>query len=238
MKQLFFLILILVKSYLFGQIPNFAVVDTNNVEFKLHDFIDKDKVTLISYWAEWCLPCKLEFNAWKKYTSDWIGFQNVNLIAISLDKESARKAATLKWNENDWKGQLLFGDLSSSLPYYYLYDKSQNLIREKRGYDFNDASVLDSIIRNLSLSTSISHLNSNENIKITIQNNQLAIESISNIKELELFLYTLEGKLLKNINIQFENNNLIQVDLENIQGFHLIKLEGKNLKLSKKIYIN
>ena len=38
--------------------------------------------------------------------------------------------------------------------------------------------------------------------------------------------------------IQFENNNLIQVDLENIQGFHLIKLEGKNLKLSKKIYIN
>ena len=97
---------------------------------------------------------------------------------------------------------------------------------------------MDSIIRNLSLSTSISHLNSNENIKITIQNNQLTIESISNIKELELFLYTLEGKLLKNINIQFENNNLIQVDLENIQGFHLIKLEGKNLKLSKKIYIN
>ena len=154
-KQAFIIILILITNIELGnsQITNHAVQDTNNADFVLQEFIDPEKYTLLAFWAEWCTPCIWELNSWEEYTENWIQNDDINLIAISIDDIENRDSAIVMWNENEWKGELLFTNQSFSIPRYFLYDKNENLIVQKTGFTYGNELVLDSIICSLNPNT-------------------------------------------------------------------------------------
>ena len=47
------------------------------------------KITVISFWATWCSPCKKELDAINEIYEDWQKNYNMELIAISTDDASA-----------------------------------------------------------------------------------------------------------------------------------------------------
>jgi peroxiredoxin len=72
----------------FQKAPAFTLLDVDGKPISLKDF--EGKVTLINFWATWCLPCRREMpelvELYNQYKA--AGFE---MIAISLDDEKTRK---------------------------------------------------------------------------------------------------------------------------------------------------
>lgn len=73
--------------------PDFTSLDTLRKSLRLMEVVKKGKVTLVDFWASWCLPCRKENpNVVRAYQA--FHDKGFNILSVSLDKsESAWKQA-------------------------------------------------------------------------------------------------------------------------------------------------
>jgi thiol-disulfide isomerase/thioredoxin len=78
---------------------DFAGVDLNGDKVSLSDF--KGKVTVVDFWATWCVPCKAEFPAYKEL-EDKYG-EDVNFVSVGVycKEDDWRKMATQEGFEHN-----------------------------------------------------------------------------------------------------------------------------------------
>lgn len=104
----------------------------------LSDYIGKNKVVLIDFWASWCGPCRQEMphvvDAYKRFKDK--GFEIVG-ISLDDDKIAWTKALTvmnMTWPQmsdlKGWKSELGAPYNVSSIPYTLLVDKDGNIVGE------------------------------------------------------------------------------------------------------------
>ncbi len=115
------------------------------------------RITVISFWATWCSPCKKELDAISEIYEDWQKKYNVDLIAISTD--DARSAAKVPGvvSEKGWPYRVLLDsnkELSiaaniQSVPYTFLLDQKGNIVYEHIGYAPGDEDELEERIAKL-----------------------------------------------------------------------------------------
>ena len=113
----FFLILFISTSFaIFGQktIPNTTLTDLSGKKVNLYDQIDDNKITIISFWATWCVPCINELDAISEVYDDWKEEANVELIAISVDDARTQKRIKALVNGKGWDYKIL-ADKNQSL---------------------------------------------------------------------------------------------------------------------------
>lgn len=113
------------------------------------------KITVISFWATWCSPCKKELDAIKDYYPEWQEKYGMELVAISVD--DARTAAKIPAmvEEKGWEYRMLhdankeFQQTAnvSSVPYTILLDQSGNIVFEHIGYSPGDELELEEQIK-------------------------------------------------------------------------------------------
>ena len=124
------------------QLPQAEIksLEGQNVEFK--EVVESGKVTIISFWATWCAPCKKELDAISDIYEEWQEKYDVELIAISVD--DARAAAKVKpmVSEKGWPYRI-FVDTNQSLmrslhfqtvPYTVLIDSNGKIVYTHSGY--------------------------------------------------------------------------------------------------------
>lgn len=98
---------------------------------RLSDYVEKGKVTLIDFWASWCVPCAQEIPTLKNYYRDFHE-KGFNIVSVSLDtKESAWLNAVRKHNMpwpqisdlKGWKGEItqLYG--VAAIPFVVVVDR-------------------------------------------------------------------------------------------------------------------
>ena len=118
MKPLLFLVCFLCYNAAFSQItiPNITLNTLNGKSVKIQDEISKDKITILSFWASWCVPCINELDAISEVYEDWQEDFNMELIAISTDDARTQKRIRPMVNGKGW-------------PYKILLDKNQELKR-------------------------------------------------------------------------------------------------------------
>lgn len=115
------------------------------------------KITVISFWATWCSPCKKELDAIKDYYEDWQKDYDVELVAISVDdaRSAAKVPAMVK--EKGWKYRILL-DPSRELqtaasiqavPHTFVLDQGGNIIYEHSGYTPGDELELEDLFKEL-----------------------------------------------------------------------------------------
>ena len=118
MKYLLVLVCFLYYNTAFSQttIPNITLNTLNGKSVKIQDEISKEKITILSFWASWCVPCINELDAISEVYEDWQEDFNMELIAISTDDARTQKRIRPMVNGKGW-------------PYKILLDKNQELKR-------------------------------------------------------------------------------------------------------------
>ena len=111
--------------------PKVELTDINGKMVNTADFSTSGKVTVVSFWAIWCAPCRTELNALRDAFPDWQKRYKVNVVAVSIDDEKAndrvqKLSQEQKWNFSLWcdPEQSLKKALNfPTVPYAVLLDK-------------------------------------------------------------------------------------------------------------------
>ncbi len=117
-------------------------------------FIKDGKVTVISFWATWCSPCKRELDAIADLYPDWQEDYDVELVAITID--NARQltkvpgiVSSKNWDYTvlaDSKQQLQRALSFETIPQTFVLDKNGNIVYSHNGYNPGDEDHLEDII--------------------------------------------------------------------------------------------
>ncbi len=85
-----------VEQYQDIELPN---VDGKNI--KLSDFVSKNKLTLVDFWASWCPPCRAEMPNLVQAYSDFHG-KGLEIVGVSLDQDKTSWTDALKQMNMTW----------------------------------------------------------------------------------------------------------------------------------------
>jgi len=116
------------------------------------------KITVISFWATWCSPCKKELDAIKDYYEEWQEKYNMELVAISVDDPRTVAKVPAMVAQKGWTYRILhdynkeFQQAANvaSVPFTIMLDAKGNVVFEHTGYAPGDELELEDRIKELS----------------------------------------------------------------------------------------
>ena len=122
------------------------------------DFVKNGKITVISFWATWCSPCKKELDAIAKIYPDWQKAYDMELIAVTIDSKRALAKVGPMVKEKGWDYTVL-SDLGGgtmmeplkfqSVPMTFLLDQEGNIVYKHNSYKAGDELELEAKIKAL-----------------------------------------------------------------------------------------
>jgi cytochrome c biogenesis protein CcmG, thiol:disulfide interchange protein DsbE len=159
-KTLLFFALALSAATLFSQnkgLPAATVKTLQGQSVDVKELGKTGKITVISFWATWCSPCKKELDAIKDSYSDWQEKYGAELVAVSVD--DARSAAKIPAMvaEKGWEYRVLHDANKefqqkaniASVPHTLLLDQNGDIVYEHIGYAPGDELELEEKIKSL-----------------------------------------------------------------------------------------
>jgi len=135
----------------------FPSVDLKSLDGKTvstDDFINDGKVTVISFWATWCSPCKRELDAIADIYPDWQEEYDVELVAITIDNSRQLTkvpgiVSSKQWDYkvlSDSKQKLQRALNFETIPQTFVLDKKGNIVYSHNGYNPGDEVELEEIV--------------------------------------------------------------------------------------------
>lgn len=136
-------------------LPKTQIKDLNTgkkVEF--NSIVEKGKVTVISFWATWCIPCKKEIKNISTALPAWKKEADFNYVTVSIDEARAEGIARTYAMSQGWSFPFYIdpnSDLKRSLnfqnvPFLLIVDKTGKIAYTHLGYEEGgEAEVLKKI---------------------------------------------------------------------------------------------
>ena len=90
-----------------NELPNIDLSTLDGNTFNSQALAKENKVTVISLWATWCVPCLKELDAISDIYADWQEETNVELFAISVDDSRTVKRVKPLINGKGWDYTIL-----------------------------------------------------------------------------------------------------------------------------------
>jgi len=158
-KTLLVLAILFVTLAAFAQktLPSANIKTLEGQSINVQELGKTGKITVISFWATWCSPCKKELDAIADYYEEWQEKYGVELVAISVD--DARSAAKVPGmvKEKGWKYRVLLDpgkELQTAaniqaVPHTYVLDQNGHIIFEHNGYTPGDELELEELFKDL-----------------------------------------------------------------------------------------
>jgi len=136
-------------------LPSATVKTLEGQAVNVQDLGKSGKITVISFWATWCSPCKKELDAIKDYYGEWQEKYGVELIAISVDDTRTGAKVPAMVAEKGWEYRILLDPNKdfqqaaniASVPHTLLLDKNGNIVFEHIGYTPGDELELEEQIK-------------------------------------------------------------------------------------------
>lgn len=146
------------KVFTEKELPNIILKDINGKSKNVADYGKNGKITVLSFWATWCAPCKKELNNIAQMYDYWVEDYDMKLIAISID--DARNSAKVKTyaSGQGWEYDVLLDENEDlkrmmnfqTVPYTVLVDQKGNIVYTHAGYVEGDEYILEDKIKALS----------------------------------------------------------------------------------------
>jgi thiol-disulfide isomerase/thioredoxin len=134
--------------------PNIVLKDMKK---NMEDYSKSGKITIISFWATWCSPCKKELNNINEVYEDWKTKYDVQLVAVCTD--NARNIQKVKpyVDGQGWEYEIIMDvnqDFQRALnivqiPHTFLLDQNGKVVYQHSGYVEGDEFALEEKIKSL-----------------------------------------------------------------------------------------
>ena len=123
-------------------LPNVKVEDAAGKSVNTLSMIDGETPFILTFWASWCRPCRMELAALEEAAPDWEGDFPLRIYAVSIDDsrsiaDAKSLAATSDWPVTvlfDTKGRLAQAFGISSIPQVFIFDKDGKQVYTHVGY--------------------------------------------------------------------------------------------------------
>lgn len=137
--------------------PEVSVKDLNGASVAIKDYVDNGKITVFSFWATWCSPCKRELDAIADYYEDWQADYNMELVAVTIDNARALPKVKPMVESKGWEYDILSDvneDLKRSLnfqtvPMTFVVDQNGKIVYTHSGYNPGDEYELEEKLKEL-----------------------------------------------------------------------------------------
>lgn len=137
--------------------PSSDIKDLNGKVVNTNEFVNNGKITIVSFWATWCVPCQRELDIYSDLYEEWQEKYDVEIVAISTD--NARQLTKVKplVAQKQWEFQILNdpnGKLMQSLnfvtiPQTFILDKNGNIVFDHNGFAMGDEYEVEDVLEKL-----------------------------------------------------------------------------------------
>lgn len=138
-------------------LPDVTIQELSGKKVNIKDYGENGKITVLNFWATWCVPCKKELDNIAELYPEWQEDYDMEVVAISVD--NARSATKIKSvvDSKGWEYEVLSDkneDLKRALnfqavPYTVVIDQEGNIVYRHDGYVEGDEYELEDIIKEL-----------------------------------------------------------------------------------------
>lgn len=145
------------KVFTEKEIPSISLKDIHGKSINVADYGKNGKITVLSFWATWCAPCKKELNNIAELYEYWVDDYDMELVAISVD--DARNTSKVKTYANGqaWEYDIILDDNEDlkrlmnfqTVPYTVLVDQKGKIVYTHAGYVEGDEYILEDKIKTL-----------------------------------------------------------------------------------------
>ncbi len=116
----------------------------------LNEKFGNNKLTVVSFWATWCSPCKKELDALKTLYNSWKPM-GVELVAVTIDDAQALNKVKPMVAQKGWKYTILSDQNKEmlrvlnfqSIPQTFVVDAKGTILYSHSGYTPGDEHDLD-----------------------------------------------------------------------------------------------
>lgn len=132
-------------------IPSVNVKTLEGKTVNIQDYVGDGQITVISFWATWCSPCKRELDAIAEIYEDWQEEYGMKLLAVTIDdaRSMAKVPALVEtkgWDYTilaDSKRELQKALNFQTVPQTFLVDGEGNIVYTHTGYNPGDEIELE-----------------------------------------------------------------------------------------------
>lgn len=138
-------------------LPSVVLNDVNGKKVDVADYGKSGKITIISFWATWCVPCKKELTNMADLYDEWQKKYNLQIVAVSIDDSRSTTKVKPYVDGQRWTYDVLLDtnqDLKrqlniQSVPFTVVVDAKGKVVFMHSGYTDGDEYVLEEEIQKL-----------------------------------------------------------------------------------------
>ncbi len=138
-------------------LPVLTLTDVNGKKVNVADYGKSGKITIISFWATWCVPCKKELTNMADLYDEWKKKYNLQIVAVSIDDSRSTTKVKPYVDGQRWTYDVLLDtnqDLKrqlniQSVPFTVVVDANGKIVFMHSGYTDGDEYVLEEEIQKL-----------------------------------------------------------------------------------------
>lgn len=137
--------------------PQINIKTLDGKTVNTQDFLKDGKITVISFWATWCSPCKRELDLINEVYEDWVEEYDMQLLAITIDDARGLTKVPSMVQSKGWEFTVLADskqELQQALsfqtvPQTYLLNQKGEIVYAHSGYNPGDEVELEEKIAKL-----------------------------------------------------------------------------------------
>ena len=138
-------------------LPDVNIKNLEGKSVNIQDFAKNGKITVLSFWATWCHPCKRELDAIADLYPDWQEDYDMELVAITIDDARSMRKVKPMVETKGWEYIILSDsneDLKRALnfqtvPMTLLLNQQGQIVYEHNSYSPGDEDELEEKIKKL-----------------------------------------------------------------------------------------
>lgn len=139
------------------ELPDVTITSLDGEKKDIREFGKNDKITVISFWATWCKPCKKELSNLSSLYPKWKEKWDVEIVAVSTDDSRNRSNVVTYVNGQAWDFNVLLDSNQKlkralnfqAIPYTIMLNKAGKIVFTHKGYVSGDEYVLEDEIKTL-----------------------------------------------------------------------------------------
>ncbi len=139
------------------KLPEITVQDLSGKKINIQEYSENGKITVINFWATWCVPCKKELDNITELYPEWTEKYNMELLAVSIDDPRSARRVKPMVDAKGWEFEVLLdqnSDLKRALnfqtvPYTVILDENGGVVYSHGGYTEGFEYELEEVIAKL-----------------------------------------------------------------------------------------